>query len=119
MQFWSNFESLCRDRGQSPTAVCKAAGLSNAVPTYWKNGVIPKVDALLAVCDVLGCSADYLLGRSDRVTSEPVLAKTDLPDLSAYEKRMLDAFRDLCIEDKMYFLGRLEEAARQEYKKEV
>lgn len=119
MLFWDNFVSACKLRGMSPTSACKAIGLSNAVPTYWKQGALPKADAIAAVADLLGVSADYLLGRSDRVSTDLPSEASDAPQVSAYEQRLLDAYRELSIEDKMYFLGRVEEAARQDQKKEA
>ncbi len=119
MTFWDNFARACVLQGLSPTAVCKNIGLSNATATHWRQGALPKADAISAICDVLGCSADYLLGRSDRVSTDLPLATSDAPQISAYEQRLLDAYRGLSVEDKMYFLGRVEEAARQEQKKEA
>lgn len=63
--FWEVFYSECQKQGTSPSAVCKAIGLSNATATGWKNGTLPKADVLVKVADYLNVSVDYLLGRSD------------------------------------------------------
>lgn len=84
-----------------------------------KKGSMISADKLAMIADALDCSVDYLLGRSDRVSTDLPSEESDAPQISAYEQRMLDACRELSIEDKMYFLGRVEEAARQEQKKEA
>ena len=119
MTFWDNFTRACVLNGVSPTAICKKIGLSNATATHWRQGALPKADAIAAVADLLGVSADYLLGRSDRVSTDLPSEISNAPQISAYEQRLLNAYRELSVEDKMYFLGRVEEAARQEQKKEA
>ena len=61
--FWQNFKKLCESIGTSPNAVCANIGLSTAAATYWKNGSIPKGDALIKLADYFNVSVDYLLGR--------------------------------------------------------
>ena len=107
MLFWDNFVSACKLRGISPTSACKAIGLSNAVPTYWKQGALPKADAIAAVADLLGVSADYLLGRAD------LQEKSD-PQISPLERRLLSAFRSLPADIQNQLLGRAELLAEQE-----
>ena len=62
--FWDMFYAICKEKGTSPNAVCKAIGLSNATATGWKNGTMPKADVLVKIADYLEISIDYLLGRS-------------------------------------------------------
>ena len=63
--FWQTFKKLCESVGTSPNAVCANIGLSTAAATYWKNGSIPKGDALVKVADYFNVSVDYLLGREN------------------------------------------------------
>lgn len=44
--FYLNFTKLCRERGTTPTAVCKDIGISTASGTNWKNGSIPSKTTL-------------------------------------------------------------------------
>lgn len=67
--FWETFYSICKEKGTSPNAVCKAIGLSNAAATGWKNGTLPKADILCKLADELGCSVDCLLGRPGILTA--------------------------------------------------
>ena len=98
--------------------ILSGCGLPYIVDTL-KKGSMPSVDKLAMIADALDCSVDYLLGRSDRVSTDLPSETSDAPQISAYEQRLLDAYRELSVEDKMYFLGRVEEAARQEQKKEA
>lgn len=50
---------------------------------YVKNKRVPDIDTINRICDVLGCSADYLIGRDSSVY---------LP-LSAEEKNLIKAWR--------------------------
>lgn len=63
--FWDIFYNLCIASGTKPNAVCKELDLSNATATHWKNGTMPKGDALIKIADYFGCSVDYLLGRTE------------------------------------------------------
>ncbi len=61
--FWETFYNLCLMNGTTPNAVCAKLGLSTATATHWKNGSIPKGDALLKIADYFNVPIDYLLGR--------------------------------------------------------
>lgn len=37
----------------------------NALYTMQSSGYLPRIDALARIADYLGCSVDYLLGRTD------------------------------------------------------
>ena len=44
----------------------KLAGYSPETIRFWESGyTIPRSPAIIDLCDVLGCTADYLLGRTD------------------------------------------------------
>ena len=60
--FYDRFIELCKKKGVRPSAVAKEIGLSNAAPTYWKNGSIPKSSTIQAIADYFGVTAGYLLG---------------------------------------------------------
>ena len=101
------------------STLLKECGAGTSSVDNLKRGSMISADKLAMIADALDCSVDYLLGRSDRVSTELPSETSDAPQISAYEQRMLDACRELSVEDKMYFLGRVEEAARQEKKKEA
>ena len=59
---------------------CTATAISNYETEYRS----PDVETIHKLCDIFGCTADYLLGRSDQPT----------PDLSEEEWRLVAAFRE-------------------------
>lgn len=63
--FYDIFESLCKQHGTSPFAVCKEIGLAGGTAAYWKkSGRPPKRETLEAIAEHFGVSVDYLLGRA-------------------------------------------------------
>lgn len=65
MNFWNVFKNLCDQNNTTPNAICKELNFSNATATHWKNGTVPKGDALILISDYFHVSVDYLLGRID------------------------------------------------------
>lgn len=65
MLFWERFYSLCLSVNKKPNTICNELGFSSATSTHWKNGTMPKGDALLSLADYFDCSVDYLLGREE------------------------------------------------------
>lgn len=63
-----------------------------AVGNYETGFRSPDVETILRLCDILGCSADYLLGHSD------------LPDpqLTSDEADLVQRYRDLSAEGREY-----------------
>ena len=62
MKFWERFYELCEKKNEKPNSVCNKLGFSNATATHWKNGAIPKGDALIALSTYFGVPSDFLLG---------------------------------------------------------
>lgn len=91
MSFWDNFLSLCNQNSTSPNAVCSKLNFSTATATHWKNGSIPKGDALIKIANYFNVSVDYLLGRVD---------KPNITLLEKEERQLLDNFSSLSPEDK-------------------
>ena len=63
--FIDQLRKLCSERGTTPTSVCKALGLSTALPTNWKNGRFPSGTTLLKIANYFGVSVNYLLGEEE------------------------------------------------------
>lgn len=63
--FWDNFYHLCELKNTTPDTICEELNLSTATATHWKNGTMPKCDVLLNIANLLDCSVDYLLGRTE------------------------------------------------------
>ena len=97
--FWKIYSELCKSQNTTPSAVAKAIGLSNAIPTKWKNGALPKGEILLKLSDYFDCSIDYLLkGKEKSCKSE----------LSSLQLELLDRFELLSDIDKGRILDRMQ-----------
>ena len=58
---------ILRDRGITPYRLAKDTGMTESLFSLWKTNPSSKIYAqnLVTVADYLGCSVDYLLGRTD------------------------------------------------------
>lgn len=61
MTFWNRIQTLCLDKGTTPTALCKSLGLSTSMVTRWKNGTIPNQTTMEILADALGVTAHFLM----------------------------------------------------------
>ncbi len=60
MLIYDRIKEICKERGISPSAVEKKAGLGNGAVTKW-NDFNPTVKNLKAVADILEVSVDELI----------------------------------------------------------
>ena len=67
MEHSENILRIIEERGITPYRVSKETGVSNSVFTEWKRKPTSKIysGTLVAIADYLGCSVDYLLGRTE------------------------------------------------------
>lgn len=65
MDFFTNYERLCKDRNSTPTTVAKQLGFSSATVNRWRYGAIPNGKMLNTLADYFNVSVDYLLGNTD------------------------------------------------------
>ena len=91
MLFWKRFYDLCIKNNTKPNAVCNLLGLSTATATHWKNGTVPKADAVLAISDYFGVSTDYLLGRAEKQQ----IAPTETDESDSNKQRLLHNYDDM------------------------
>ena len=59
--FYDNFVKLCADKGKKPTPTAKEIGFSSAALVKWKNGTIPRGNALQKIADYFGVTVNDLL----------------------------------------------------------
>ena len=74
--------------------VLDQAGLNKNMMTMMRSSM-PKADNLAKIADYLGCSVDYLLGRTEAAS----------PSLSEEEQELLSAFHKLDEKDRYKALG--------------
>lgn len=60
--FWENFLVECAKKQKSPAVVVEELGLSNSMPTSWKNGALPQVKNRKKLADYFGITVEELMG---------------------------------------------------------
>ena len=58
--FYRRFETLCCERGLTPSQVCQMAGLHRTTHLTWRSGVTPSLRTLSRLALVLGTTVEYL-----------------------------------------------------------
>lgn len=69
--FYEIVNNLCKERRVSITRMAEDIGLSNAAPTSWKNGSVPKLSTLEKISTYFNVSTEYLLGKENKKTASP------------------------------------------------
>jgi len=62
----SRIMSLAQTKGLSKNKLLSNVNLNKSVFDNMKKGQVPSVDKIHKIADYLGCSVDYLLGRTDK-----------------------------------------------------
>lgn len=67
VKFAENLRKIRRARCISQKEIAERIGVSQAVVSLWENGnALPTIERLVAITEVLNCSADALLGIKER-----------------------------------------------------
>ena len=83
-------KKLCEQKGMSPHALAKEAGISTSTISYLMKGKTrPQVYTVLELCNVLGVSINELFDRPDADMS----AETGIQYITCDEKNMLECYR--------------------------
>ena len=69
--FYENYLKLCAARQESPTAVSKKIGLSNAAATGWKKGKKPSEVTLEKLAVYFGVAREDLNGEEQKEKPAP------------------------------------------------
>ena len=69
--FYDNYLKLCAARQESPTAVSKKIGLSNAAATGWKKGKKPSEVTLEKLAVYFGVAREDLTGEEQKEKPAP------------------------------------------------
>ena len=92
--FYENYLKLCAARQESPTAVSKKIGLSNAAATGWKKGKKPTEVTLEKLAVYFGVAREDLTGEEQKEkpsTSEGVDLSSLSPEDAELVRRILGA----------------------------
>lgn len=105
--FYEIYVGLCAEKNISPTKAAVEIGLSNAAPTGWKQGAIPRAAALKKIADYFGVSVEYLKGETD-------IKNPAADDGSGMEKELIRLFGQIPEESKKEAINYLRFLASQE-----
>ena len=85
--FYEIVNNLCKERKTTITRMAEDIGLSNAAPTSWRKGSVPKLSTLEKISKYFNVSTDYLLGKETKKTPTPEGERTLTKDefFSAFE----------------------------------
>lgn len=64
MDFITNFEKICKERGVSPSRALIDAGLSNSLYTKWRKSpkAVPNLDTLILLSKYFNTTIDDIVG---------------------------------------------------------
>ena len=104
MDFATNFQRICDERGTSPTRVCTELGLSTNKVSLWKKGGMPKADVLIKISQHLDCDIfDFFEGSEEIVPPPKEVANVEFA-LDEDEKDIIRLFRTLSRKQKHAFM---------------
>lgn len=88
------FERFCKELeriGKTRKDFCDATGTSQSALSNWgKRGTMPSSDLVIAISEYLGCSTDYILGKSDVFEMD----QNNQPVYAPGEEELLQAWRN-------------------------
>ena len=104
--FYCRFVDECKKIGKKPTPVAKEIGIASGTVSGWKNGALPKQEALEKIATYFGCTTDYLLGRSESRTSHGEYEVVEIRQpLTEQEEIILSIFRNASAEGRMEIIA--------------
>lgn len=85
--FYEIVNNLCKERKTTITRMAEDIGLSNAAPTSWRKGAVPKLTTLEKISKYFDVSVDYLLGKEHKKTPTPAKGERDyLAIMNAFDQ---------------------------------
>ena len=117
MTVYERLQTICKANGITITSLClKATGNKGILSTWKNNKGHMRSDYLSACADILGCSTDYILGRSvpqntatitgeknviqqGNVSNSPVSIGNNMP-LSEIETELIGILKKLSLKEK-------------------
>lgn len=84
--FYDIVNNLCKERKTSITRMAEEIGLSNAAPTSWRKGAVPKLTTLEKIADYFDVSVDYLRGAETKKAPTPKGERDYLAIMNAFDK---------------------------------
>lgn len=85
--FWENFQVQCAKVQKSPATVVEELGLSNSMPTSWKNGSLPLMKNRKKIADYFGITVEELMGTKKEPAGDGELTE-DMKEILEYAQKM-------------------------------
>ena len=88
--FYDIVNNLCKERKTTITRMAEDIGLSNAAPTSWRKGSIPKLSTIKKISEYFDVPVEYLLGeepkKATKKTPTPKGERDYLAVMNAYDQ---------------------------------
>ena len=84
--FYEIVNNLCKERKTTITRMAEDIGLSNAAPTSWRKGAVPKLTTLEKIADYFDVSVDYLRGVETKNAPTPKGERDYLAIMNAFDQ---------------------------------
>ena len=84
--FYEIVNNLCKERKTTITRMAEEIGLSNAAPTSWRKGAVPKLTTLEKIADYFDVSVDYLRGVETKKAPTQKGERDYLAIMNAFDK---------------------------------
>lgn len=84
--FYEIVNNLCKERKTTITRMAEDIGLSNAAPTSWRKGAVPKLTTLEKIADYFDVSVDYLRGVETKKAPTPKGERDYLAIMNAFDQ---------------------------------
>ena len=62
--FYDNLKEICDKKKTTPSAVCRALGMSKSNVTKWKTGASPRLDVVIRIAEHLKVNPSKLIPKS-------------------------------------------------------
>lgn len=85
-------EALLRNSGRTIAEMCRMTGMKKEMFSMWKShpAIIPRMDALLKICNYLGISMDTLIGIEKKMLPYDIEAMVNmLVEIPENDRRMI------------------------------
>ena len=77
MTFGEKIKKLRKEKNLTQEQLADKVGVHSNSVSQWENGVIPRMNKILEISNVLGTSSEYLLAEDDDIPSVVQQKKTD------------------------------------------
>lgn len=108
MNFKSNLNQICKERGTTLTAICRELGISSSKVTAINKGSIPSEQMMLDFAKILNCSVmDFFKDEGEscvKKESHPYNRTSFLNDVDEDELDIIRIYRTLSRKNKHEFM---------------